>query len=132
MFADQGATVNLFFSFEEEAKNFAVGCKANDGVTVEAKNEIFKGKPNVITHLPELAIPDADIVLMIVPAFAHESICRQIAPFLKQGAFVGAIPGPGAFDLLAKHTLGDTVAEKVCASRCRPSFACMHACITYA
>lgn len=43
---------------------------------------------------------------MITPAFAHEPILKQIAPHLDHGAFVGAIPGPGAFDLLAIHALG--------------------------
>jgi len=46
------------------------------------------------------------MILMITPAFAHEPILNQIKPHLSEGAFVGAIPGPGAFDLMAKHVLG--------------------------
>eukprot|EP00043_Microstomoeca_roanoka_P012280 m.118361 g.118361 ORF g.118361 m.118361 type:complete len:420 (+) comp15447_c0_seq2:292-1551(+) len=112
MFAHQGADVNLFFSFEDEAKRFREACDKFDGITVFTKTETYKGKPKVMTASPEEAIPGSDLILIITPAFAHESILKQIAPHLDPGAFVGAIPGPGGFDLLARHTLGDLLFDK--------------------
>ena len=47
MFSDQGANVNLFFSFEDEAKRFREGCERNGGVTVTTKKETYKGVPQV-------------------------------------------------------------------------------------
>eukprot|EP01147_Barroeca_monosierra_P003913 gene3912-6393_t len=112
MFAHQGATVNLFFSFEDEAKRFREGCKRNGGVTVHTHTETYVGTPNVITSKAEEAIPGSDMILIITPAFAHEPILKQLADHLDHGAFVGAIPGPGAFDLLARNTLGSLLQEK--------------------
>lgn len=115
MYASQGAKVNLFFSFEDEAKRFRDGMEANPkgaGVTVEAKEQTLQGKPNCVSHKPEDVIPEADIILIIVPAFAHEPILNAIKPHLKPGAAVGAVPGPGGFDLLAQHVLADVISEK--------------------
>merc|ERR1719326_689258 len=66
----------------------------------------------VITSNAEEAVKGSDLVLIITPAFAHEPILHELADHLEPGAFVGAIPGPGAFDLLAKHALGKTLQEK--------------------
>lgn len=46
-------------------------------------------------------------VLIITPAFAHEPILKDIKPYLEPNAAVGAVPGPGGFDMLAKHILED-------------------------
>ncbi|EDQ92825.1 uncharacterized protein MONBRDRAFT_30783 [Monosiga brevicollis MX1] len=112
MFAKNGANVNLFFSFEDEAKRFKEACDKAGGVTVTTKTTSYTGQPKVITADPKTAIEGADLILLIVPAFAHEPILKQIAPFLKKGAFVGAIPGPGAFDLIAINVLGDLIKER--------------------
>lgn len=39
-------------------------------------------------------------------AYAHEPILKQIQPHISKGTYVGAIPAPGCFDLMAKYTLG--------------------------
>jgi hypothetical protein len=44
-------------------------------------------------------------VVLVVPAFAHEAILRQIAPFLDRDAWVGAIPARGGFDYCAAKVL---------------------------
>ncbi|EGD78612.1 hypothetical protein PTSG_01589 [Salpingoeca rosetta] len=112
MFASRGATVNLFFSFKDEAERFKAACDKAGGVTVTRKDKTYFGQPKVISHDPAECIPMTDIVLLIVPAFAHEPILQQIKPHLKDGAAVGAIPGPGAFDLVALNALGDVFTQK--------------------
>eukprot|EP00049_Salpingoeca_infusionum_P005690 m.95314 g.95314 ORF g.95314 m.95314 type:complete len:407 (+) comp13055_c0_seq3:200-1420(+) len=112
MFGSRGANVSLYFSFEEEAKKFKAACDEAGGVTVVRKEQTYFGTPVAISHRPEDVIPNADIVLLIVPAFAHEAILQQVCKYLKEGAAVGAIPGPGAFDLLALNTLGDSFTSK--------------------
>lgn len=106
MFANNGHEVNLFFSFEEEAKAFRTGCEAGDGVTVTYLDESYKGKPSVISADPAEAVPGAEVIVIIAPAYAHEPILKQMQPHVSPGTFLGAIPAPGCFDLLAKHTLG--------------------------
>lgn len=106
MFANKGHDVNLFFSFEEEAEAFRAGCKAGDGVTVTYLDSSYKGTPDVISADPAEAVPGSEVIVIIAPAFAHEPILKQIQPHVSPGTFLGAIPAPGCFDLLAKHTLG--------------------------
>ncbi|EGD74063.1 hypothetical protein PTSG_05755 [Salpingoeca rosetta] len=112
MFTTQGADVNLFFSFEEEARKFRKGCERTGGVTVNTKDGSYKAMPKAISNDPAEVIPDSDLILLITPAFAHEPILKEIAPHLHDGAFVGAIPGPGGFNMLAKHVLGDLMQKK--------------------
>ena len=42
------------------------------------------------------------MVLLALPAFAHEPILKQIAPYISPGAWVGAVPARGGFDLCAR------------------------------
>ena len=53
MFTHNGADVNLFFSFEEEAQKFRKGCEANNGVEVRSKTGTYKAKPKVISSKAE-------------------------------------------------------------------------------
>jgi len=50
-------------------------------------------KLRVATHDPEEAISGAEVVLVIVPAFAQESIARMCGPHLEDGQYVFLIPG---------------------------------------
>lgn len=50
-------------------------------------------------------IPQADIVLIAVPAFAHASILQRIAPHLKRKAIIGALPARGGFEFEAVNLL---------------------------
>jgi hypothetical protein len=59
----------------------------------------------VISADPAEVIPDADIVIIAVPAFAHAPVLRQIAPHLKRDALVGALPGRGGFEFEAAAIL---------------------------
>jgi hypothetical protein len=45
------------------------------------------------------------VVVLVLPAFAHEGTLRQIVPFLDEGAWVGAIPVRGGFDYCAVQVL---------------------------
>lgn len=50
---------------------------------------------------PSEVIPDADMVLMLVPAFAHGAILRRIAPYLSDKAVLGCMPARGGFEFEA-------------------------------
>lgn len=43
-------------------------------------------------------IPDADIVMIVAPAFAHAEILTQIAPYLKTSVLIGCLPARGGFE----------------------------------
>ena len=48
-------------------------------------------------------IPNADIVMIAVPAYAHADILRQIAPHLKDNALIGSLPTRSGFEFEATH-----------------------------
>ncbi|HEY2777903.1 MAG TPA: NAD/NADP octopine/nopaline dehydrogenase family protein [Gaiellaceae bacterium] len=55
---------------------------------------------------PQQVIPDADIVVIAVPAFAHRPVLLQIAPYLKDDVLVGCAPARGGFEFEASSLIG--------------------------
>eukprot|EP00873_Tetraselmis_striata_P042471 jgi/Tetstr1/462735/TSEL_007697.t1 len=116
MFAKQGADVRMYVSLPEEAKEIRDGVAANGGITVhkpadtDAPEESYTAaiSPDAISSNPADVIPDAELVIIITPAFAHEPILRQIEPHVHHEVFVGAIPAPGGFQWMAEHILRDS------------------------
>jgi predicted dinucleotide-binding enzyme len=69
---------------------------------------MMSGRAHRVTSISSEAaeiIPDADLVLMAVPAFAHAGVLRRIAPYLKAKAIVGALPARGGFEFEASALL---------------------------
>jgi hypothetical protein len=59
------------------------------------------GRPLLITDDP-VAAAAAELVLLAVPAFAHEPVLRALASRLPPGAWIGALPARGGLDWLAE------------------------------
>ena len=51
-----------------------------------------------ITADPAEVIPDADLILIVVPAFCHTGVLDRIAPFVRAAAVVGCLPTRGGFE----------------------------------
>lgn len=51
------------------------------------------GRLRAVTADLAVALSDAEVILVVVPAFAHEPIARQMAPHLKDGQIVLLNPG---------------------------------------
>ena len=58
-----------------------------------------------MTGDPAQAAAGADLALLALPAFAHETILHELAPHLPTTAWVGAMPARGGFDWLARSIL---------------------------
>lgn len=73
-----------------------------DGSTLSAR-------PDRVTTEAKVAVEDADIVIITVPAHARPQVLQDIAPYLSttKPVYVGAIPGFCGFDWLAQATLAD-------------------------
>ena len=65
MFSDQGADVNMYFSFEEEARKFREACEATAGVTVNAYNGTYKGVPKVFLMCCLYAIDEITVCVCV-------------------------------------------------------------------
>lgn len=59
----------------------------------------------VVTRDPRMA-SSAMAVLLVAPAFAHESLLEGLSPWLSPGTMVGAIPARGGFEYQVKELAG--------------------------
>ncbi len=89
--------VDLYSSFRDEAKRLREGIGTRGGIEVRGAVQ-STGRPHRVSENAADVVPGSSIVVLVVPAFAHEITLRQIAPFLDESAWVGAIPARGGFD----------------------------------
>lgn len=92
-----GDIVWLLFS-EEKAESlrrgvFSAGSLRSTGVITGLADKV-----TTISSDPQEIIPGADLVFLVVPAFAHVAWLEKIAPHLKTTAVVGALPVRSGFE----------------------------------
>lgn len=104
LLAHRGLPVTLYAPFADEAERFRES-SARGGLTLHLPGgKIIKGTPRLVTTDPAEAAA-ADLVLLLVPAFAHGPLLESLAPHLKPGTAVGAIPSRSGFELQALRAL---------------------------
>jgi len=96
--------VNVYASFDDEAQRWQKGI-AGGGITVTSPDGSIVGHPRKVSSDPAEVIPGSQVVLLALPAFAHELVLEQIAPYLEEGAVLGALAARGCFDLCARDVL---------------------------
>jgi NAD/NADP octopine/nopaline dehydrogenase, alpha-helical domain len=107
-----GCPVDLYAPLGDEAQRLRAGVEAHGGL--EAKGTVqAMARPHCISASPAEVIPGSDVVVLVLPAFAHEATLRQIAPYLERGAWVGAIPARGGFDYCGAPILQEEGREDV-------------------
>lgn len=93
-----GCPVDVYAPFGDEAARLQGPIRATGDLQAI-------GRPRRASADPAEVIPGSDLVALVLPAFAHEPILRQIIPWLDEGAWVGAIPARGGFDFCAVRLL---------------------------
>lgn len=74
-------------------------------IRVEApSNHSYTGRLTAVTADPAAVVPQADMVLLCLPAFAIEEVLRAIGPYLQPSTAVGAIVANTGFFFVA-HAL---------------------------
>ncbi|KAL9952971.1 hypothetical protein ACROYT_G040305 [Oculina patagonica] len=63
-------------------------------------------KPALVTSDSEVAMRDVDIVVFVLPAFAHELYLDAIKPHLNPGTMIVGLPGGPGFQSLVLEVLG--------------------------
>jgi len=96
--------LNVYAPFGDEAQRWQ-GAVDGGGITVTSPNGSIVGHPRKISSAPSEVIPGSQMVLLTIPAFAHESTLREIGPYLESGALIGALAARGCFDLCARDVL---------------------------
>ena len=98
--------VNVYTPLEDEIQRWRQGIEAGGGVALTSDDGILLGFPQQVSDDASSVIPGSQLVLLSLPAFAHEIIMRDVAPYLDEGAWVGALPARGGFDWCARDVLG--------------------------
>jgi opine dehydrogenase len=112
--SEKGYKVNVL---TRQPDKWNEGIKENGGMIVHTRKngetEMTKiiGKINKVSSDPKEVAPEADVFLLGGPAHANPHLLEKIAPYVKKGAFVGALYGQGGFDWAAKYYLGEKYSE---------------------
>lgn len=69
-------------------------------------------KPVMISDDVEAVAPGSDVVIFAVPSFTHELYLKVLKFVLQPGVTLGAMPGEGGFDLLARNIISDEFVNK--------------------
>jgi opine dehydrogenase len=99
--------------YTRQPQKWIDGMKEHGGMTVHtrryAENDMVTivGKINKVSSDAKDVAPEADIFLLGGPSHAQPHLLQGIAPYVKKGAFIGALYGQGGVDWAAKHALGD-------------------------
>ena len=88
-------------SSEDRAEQLRLGVYSPHGLMATGIVEGQADNVRMISSDPVQIIPDADLVLIAVPAYAHAPILKRIAPYLKETAIVGSLPTRGGFEFEA-------------------------------
>ena len=106
-----GFSVRLYLPFGDEARRWQAAAAQGDGLRVLTRHGTVVGRPSAIGSDPGLLVAGSQLVLLALPAFAHETILEQIGAHLAPGAWVGALPARGGFDLCVRAILGPRADE---------------------
>jgi hypothetical protein len=61
---------------------------------------------------PAQVIPDADIVMIVVPAFAHAAVLSRIKPHVSKTTAIGCLPTRGGFEFEASRLIPEASAGR--------------------
>ncbi len=101
-----GCAVDLYSSLPGEAERLQAAVGYHAGLEVVGAVQA-RAQPRRISDSPAEVIPGSQVVLLVLPAFAHELILQQIIPFLDRDAWVGAMPARGGFEFCAARLLAE-------------------------
>ena len=106
MLADRVRRLNLYVSTGERASRW----KSSPGVEVKSRDGavLYSGRPTIVSCSAAEVIPDADLVLLSVPAYSLKKYLTAILPNLRSGGTLVAMPGSGGF-----HWIVESVARQL-------------------
>lgn len=100
-----GCRVKVFAPYGGEAAVLQAGLEASGGIRARGALETGRVKPVCVTADPAEAAAGVDMVLLVLPAFAHGPVLARLAPHLPEGIAVGAVPARSGFEFQACRTL---------------------------
>ncbi|HLC04849.1 MAG TPA: hypothetical protein VJK02_17575, partial [Anaerolineales bacterium] len=104
-------SVRVYAPYGDEAERWQQGVRRGGGITVHTPSGKRSGCPQLISRHAREAVAGSHLVILALPAFAHETTLLALAPYLEPGAWVGALPARGGFDLGARAALAACAAQ---------------------
>ena len=104
--------VNVLTVYQNEAEEWSSLMKDND-LTVTFKSggpeldKSIKSRPSLITRDPAIASHDCDVIILVVPSYAHHVFLEVLRPYITDGMVLIGCPGHAGFEYEARHILGD-------------------------
>lgn len=106
----EGTDVRVLSLYQDEADRWSAAMQNGLGVTLHKKGKEpthIVSKPALIAKNPEDAMRDVDIVVFVLPAFAHQVFLDALKPHIKPGTIIVGLPGEPGLDFQVRHVLGD-------------------------
>jgi hypothetical protein len=85
---------------------------STDGLRSTGAIEARADRLHTISSVPAEIIPEADLVMLVVPAFVHASVLSRIGPYVGATAAIGCLPTRGGFEFEASQLAGDNGAGR--------------------
>ncbi len=104
---DNRIQIRLYLPIEEERSRFAeaISCQPSFELRVTGKVYSVASKRIHVTADPKEAARSS-VIIMVVPAFAHEPILLQLAPYLTKENTIAALPARSGLEYQACDILG--------------------------
>ena len=102
--------VNVLTLFQDEAERWSKAIENSDMIIKVTKDETtseVKSKPAVVSKDPATVIPGSDILILVVPAFAHEDYLKAVAPHIDKKTVIVGLPGQPGFEYQCMSILGE-------------------------
>lgn len=97
--------------FADEAERWSKILQINDltvtMVNSDGSSGEIKSKPTLVTKDPKEAASGADVIFLVVPAFAHEQYFREISLFVGDNTLIVGLPGQAGFEFQCLYMLGE-------------------------
>jgi NAD/NADP octopine/nopaline dehydrogenase, alpha-helical domain len=103
--------VKIYTPFSEEAECLDKCFEARGGIQLKGIYESKGCAPTLVTTDPKKAAEGVDMVLMVLPAFAHGSVITDLAPFLSDNIIIGAMPARSGLEYQTWSILKETGLE---------------------
>lgn len=106
-----GVEARVLSLYSDEAERWNNAMKHNDFTTtivVKGKDPIvLKTRPSMVSKDPGEVTPDVDLIIFMVPAFAHEQYLKALKPFIRPGMVLVGCPGQAGFEFAVWGILGE-------------------------
>ena len=92
--------IDWLVSADEKAELLRQGL-ASGGLRSTGVITASADRVRTISADPAEVIPNADVVIIVVPAFAHAAVLRRIKPYVSERTAIGCMPTRGGFEFEA-------------------------------